>query len=461
MKRLLSILLVCSLLFIYVPTAAYAKAKQMEDGVPVWTEETIRQYALDYIEGLSMDRLWGYFDLQIRRYMPDETFESLLGDLEWMTGDFVALGSYRSFSDPEQQLKTHVLHLCMEKQDLDLYFTHKDQEDDWEVMAIEFVPAEKEAVPSTAPMLVGEEETDGYTVEKVTIGSAAYPLEGELTIPDSAETKPVPVCIMIHDFGPLDRDCTIGKTALFKDMTDTLIDMNVATLRYDKRSFSYPDAPIDTVREEVIEDALSAIALVKQDPRFDPKRIVLICVGFGALIAPRIAVEANGDVGGLVLIGGTSDTLLEVEYGMRTNEVDDLPKEEASVVKNAVRTIGRMKEEQARSLTLFERNGYYYWEAEANTSYSKLKKLEMPIYIIQGENDPHLPDGKGIAAYKKTIGSNKNLYVYQSFHNLNHLLMNDLTVNENGQPEYSVEAHLDPYAGMCIGRWIHTFEIDE
>ena len=128
MKRAIALMLMLTVILACLPAVSLA-AKQMEDGVPVWNEETVRQYALDYIEGKSMSRLWGYYDLQIRRYMPMETYEAMLTDLEWMTGAFIELGSYRCFEEPENQLKTHVLHLIMEKQDLDMYFTHKNKED--------------------------------------------------------------------------------------------------------------------------------------------------------------------------------------------------------------------------------------------------------------------------------------------------------------------------------------------
>lgn len=163
-----------------LPVSALAKSKQMEDGVPVWTEETVKQYAEDYIGGRDMSRLWGYYDLQIRRYMPQQTFECFLTDLEWMTGRFLQFGSYRSFEEEELQLKTHVLHLCMEKQDLDLYFTHKNKEDDWEVMAVQFVPAEKESYDPSVQ--VGEKEK-AYTETEVGFGTDAFPLKGTLTLP--------------------------------------------------------------------------------------------------------------------------------------------------------------------------------------------------------------------------------------------------------------------------------------
>ena len=67
MKRFTAWMLAIILLAACLPGSAFAKAKQMNDDVPYWTEAAVRQYALDYIEGKSMTRLWGYYDLQIRR----------------------------------------------------------------------------------------------------------------------------------------------------------------------------------------------------------------------------------------------------------------------------------------------------------------------------------------------------------------------------------------------------------
>ena len=56
MKRAIALTLMLTVILACLPAVSLA-AKQMEDGVPVWNEETVRQYALDYIEGKSMSRL--------------------------------------------------------------------------------------------------------------------------------------------------------------------------------------------------------------------------------------------------------------------------------------------------------------------------------------------------------------------------------------------------------------------
>jgi len=448
MKRILSILLACIL--IMLPSLSFA-AKQMNDGVPVWNEETVRQYTLDYIEGKSMDRLWGYYDLQIRRYMPEQTFAGLLLEWEWMTGDFVELGSYRCFAEPENKLKTHVLHLCMEKQDLDLYFTHKDKEDDWEVMALQFVPAEKEmpAIDATHSL------ENAYVETTVSIGTGTELLEGILTMPESASAgNPVPACVLVHDFDGLDKNGTRGNTSLFRDFAELFGEMGIATLRYDSRAYTYPDTVFETVQDEVILDALTAIELLIADERVDNENIVVLGLGFGAMMTPRIVSASEGGATAMILIGGSPEHVLQYVFERNRMEIDALPSEEAEAIKNVVRKIDGIKEEKAREVNMFGHNGYYYWEMAQYDSAAIVKKLRLPTFIAQGAWDNEVDAAEGLEAYKKQIGSNRNTVTYQTFRGLNHLLMNDLSTNVAGKSDYSAETHLDKYAGRILANWI-------
>ena len=456
MKRAIALTLMLTIILACLPAASLA-AKQMEDGVPVWNEETVRQYALDYIEGKSMSRLWGYYDLQIRRYMPMETYEALLTDLEWMTGAFVELGSYRCFAEPENQLKTHVLHLIMEKQDLDLYFTHKDKEDDWEIMAIEFVPAEKEALSDGSDMLVGGEVTaePDYEETDVTVGQAPYALEGVLTMPkEASEESPVPVCVFVHDFGAYDHDLTMGQTTFFKDLADALGEMGVASLRYDSRAYAYPDAQAETVYDEAIEDALAACQLLKDNPLVDQERIVLVGLGFGGMIAPRIVSQSEGSFKAMIILGSTPKTLIEWYRDTQPEAYAALSEETQETVEKMIKKVSNVSEEEARALTLFDRNGYYFWEDLHYNAVELIKELKVPTYIGQGRRDPVVSEDEGRIAYADAIGDNMTFMSFKAFRGLNHILMNDLTVNENGLPEYAVATHIDTQAGRTLAQWV-------
>lgn len=456
MKRAIALTLMMTIIFACLPAVSLA-AKQMEDDVPVWTEETVRQYALDYIEGKSMSRLWGYYDLQIRRYMPMETYEAMLTDLEWMTGAFLELGSYRSFEEPENKLKTHVLHLIMEKQDLDMYFTHKDKEDDWEIMALEFVPAEKEALSDGGDMLVGGRATaePDYEETDVTVGQAPYVLEGVLTMPkEASEETPVPVCVFVHDFGAFDHDLTMGQTTFFADLADALGKMGVASLRYDSRAYAYPDAQAETVYDEAVEDALAACQLLKDNPLVDPERIVLVGLGFGGMIAPRIVSQSEGAFTAMIILGSTPKTLIEWYCATQPEAYGALGEETQETIEKMVKKVSSVSEEEARALTLFGKNGYYFWEDLHYNAVDLIKELKVPTYIGQGRRDPIVSEDDGRIAYADAIGDNMTFMSFKAFRGLNHILMNDLTVNEDGLPEYAVATHIDTQAGRTLAQWV-------
>ena len=456
MKRAIALTLMMTIIFACLPAVSLA-AKQMEDDVPVWTEETVRQYALDYIEGKSMSRLWGYYDLQIRRYMPMETYEAMLTDLEWMTGAFLELGSYRSFEEPENKLKTHVLHLIMEKQDLDMYFTHKDKEDDWEIMALEFVPAEKEALSDGGDMLVGGRATaePDYEETDVTVGQAPYVLEGVLTMPkEASEETPVPMCVFVHDFGAFDHDLTMGQTTFFADLADALGKMGVASLRYDSRAYAYPDAQAETVYDEAVEDALAACQLLKDNPLVDQERIVLVGLGFGGMIAPRIVSQSEGAFTAMIILGSTPKTLIEWYCATQPEAYGALGEETQETIEKLVKKVSSVSEEEARALTLFGKNGYYFWEDLHYNAVDLIKELKVPTYIGQGRRDPIVSEDDGRIAYADAIGDNMTFMSFKAFRGLNHILMNDLTVNEDGLPEYAVATHIDTQAGRTLAQWV-------
>lgn len=407
MKRFLAVLMLCAML---APSCALAKAKQMNKDVPVWTEESVRQYMTDYIGGKDMSRLYGYYDLQIRRYIPLSAYEAFLTDLEWMTGDFVELGSYYSFAEEKLELKTHVLHLCMEKQDLDLYFTHKDKEDDWEIMALQFVPAQKEA-RADGNFLVSSSGEGGFTETEITVGSGATPLKGLITMPnDIAEGQTVPACVLVHDQGMLDMNATMGATTFFEDLAHALANMGVASIRYHKRTYTYGEKAGMTAWDETVEDALLAGKLLTQNETVDKERVVLIGHGLGAELAPLIVSKSEGLFTGMLLIGGNPNALQDGRY----------PESEMA--------------------------GY--------DPVKLIVELKLPTLIVQGSQDPLVTEDEGWRLYSEKIGDGITYVSFKSFRGLNHLLMNDLALDSKGKPQYATAATLDKSAGRSLSQWI-------
>lgn len=472
MAVLLLVLLTCA-----VPlTGLAAKGKAMNDGVPVWSESTVKQYALDFIHGNDMRRLYGFYDLQVRRYMPLDTYSAMLTELEWMTGAFDGFGTYTAFEETELKTKTHVLHICMQKQDLDLYFTHKNLADDWEVMAVEFVPAAKQEVvdaESDAEATASEEAAQraNYTEIAVQVGTEPYLLDGVVTLPAGASTaNPVPGVVLVQGSGPLDKDSAIGQTKLFADIADLFAKKGIATLRYDKRTYTYGETMTAeeiqalTVQEETIQDAIAAGKVLGSTEGVDAARLVLLGHSMGAMLAPRIADGADGAYKAMILIAGSPKSLLDISLAQNYDLLDTLSGDartaaEAQVAAYAAEIVALKKvkkADDARSLTVGGLNGYYFWEMMQFDLPKLIKKLRLPTYIVQGNADFQVSLENGIEAYEDGIESKYSFVDYHIFRKLNHLLMtySGPGLNKGTLAEYDTPATLDTVAGRNLADWI-------
>ena len=61
-KRLISLFLI---LVLAATAPAMAKPKQMRDGVPVWNETTVKEYARQYVKGENLEKLLAEVDYGI------------------------------------------------------------------------------------------------------------------------------------------------------------------------------------------------------------------------------------------------------------------------------------------------------------------------------------------------------------------------------------------------------------
>ena len=455
MKRFIALMLAMALLF---ALPVQAMAKKMEDGVPEWNEETVRQYILDYVDGGSMERLYGYYDLQIRRYMPEAAYEKLLTELEWMTGEFVCLGSYNSFEEPERNSKTHVVHMHMEKTDLDAYFTHKNYKDDWEVMAFELVPAAKQDVDTGFAVDSQPSAAIAYAETPVVVNEGTeFALNGTITLPaELEEGQKVPACVLVHDAGPLDQNASVGATRFFEHLAQELADMGIASIRYDKRTFTYGESADMTVYDEVVADAVAAANLLSENESVNSDAIFVIGHGFGALVAPYIAQESQGVVDGMILIGSRPES-----YAMQMLETADLSgmsREEAGDLRDFVRNLRRKTEAEARAMEMFGRNGYYFWELQQHNHVNLIMRLELPTYVVQGRNDHVVTENQGWRAWAEELKNYGEFVDYQTYRGLNHMLANDLSLDENGKPQYAIDAGIDVPAVRDLAAWILSWQ---
>ena len=274
--------------------------------------------------------------------------------------------------------------------------------------------------------------TKFHAVE-VHVGKDPYLLDGTLPLPKAA--GPFPAVVLIHGSGPQDRDETIGANKVFKDIAEGLSSKGIAVLRYDKRTLKYGatmKGPV-TLDMEVIDDALSAVGLLRSRQDIDPKRIFIIGHSLGAFLAPEIGVRA-APVAGVALMAppGRSpyDIILAQLRYLGT------PEKELAEVEQ---TINRIKAGKGDGETLLGASGSYWREWAARDETAMAKKLGRPILILHGDRDFQVLD-EDIATWRKELAGTPNVEIV-SFPGLSHLF-----IKGGGKPspsEYDIPGHVE------------------
>ena len=150
--------------------------------------------------------------------------------------------------------------------------------------------------------------------EKIIVGEGtAYPLEGLLTLPETKGEK-LPAVVFVHGSGAGNMDEQVNALTPFRDLAEGLAARGIASIRYDKRTYTYGRqlrGQNITVEEETIEDAIRAADLLRTDSRIDSDAVFIVGHSMGAMLAPRIDAE-GGAFRGLILLAGTPYRLEEI-----------------------------------------------------------------------------------------------------------------------------------------------------
>ena len=303
--------------------------------------------------------------------------------------------------------------------------------------------------------------------EKITIGNK-YPLEGLLTIPETAAGS-YPAVVLVHGSGAHDMDEKIYKIRPFKDLAEGLAKLGVASIRYDKRSLTHGKRLVKelgsslSVKEEVVEDAVCAAALLRQDSRIDPNKIFIAGHSLGGCLAPRIDAE-GGDFAGLIIMAGSPRRLEEIireqQDGFLKNSkglIRWIATKQVKKISEKLNSIYNLSDEEAKKIPFAGNTSMYYFkEMGEKTVAEYLKDFNKPILVMHPEKDVQVSLEKDFEKYKELLSDHPRA-TFKLYDGLNHAFMPSLygTIKK-ALAEFKVEQHVDQQVISDMADWMKS-----
>lgn len=301
---------------------------------------------------------------------------------------------------------------------------------------------------------MGEDET------LISFGSE-NPLPGALAVPMSDEL--IPAVIIVHGSGPSDRNGAVGGNAVYLDIARQLYGYGIASLRYDKRTYTYRNMPEGyydniTVWEETINDVVEAFAFLKEQSGIDPERIYIVGHSLGGYLMPRIAKEIPEAAGFIMLAPSAShleDLIIrQTEYinnlDGKVTALEEKSLEDIKIIRDRIKNL---KPNSGYSSTeLFFTPEAYWLDLADYNPVAEMKSEGRPILIIQGGRDYQV-DKSEFDLWKNGLSEKENAE-FVLFPNLNHMFAYG---DEISSPdEYQKLSKVDPDVGKAVSVFIFS-----
>ncbi|MCE5323347.1 DUF3887 domain-containing protein [bacterium] len=294
-----------------------------------------------------------------------------------------------------------------------------------------------------------------FREQDVIVRSAEWKLPGILAMPGGK--GPFPAVVLVHGSGPNDRDETIGSNKPFKDIAQGLASSGIAALRYDKRTKAHPAdmAKIKdlTVKEEVIDDALAAVSLLRKTNGIDAGRIYVLGHSLGGMLIPRIGAR-DPKIAGLISLAGCTrpleDVIVEQMTYLLSLDKNTLESKKNAKLDEVKRQAAQVKSAGASSGMIFGVPPSYWIDLRGYDPPHSAKMLAAPMFILQGGRDYQVTT-VDFSRWKSALSSKKNT-TFKLYPDLNHLFMKGS--GKSTPQEYEVPGHVSEEVIDDIAAWV-------
>ena len=362
------------------------------------------------------------------------------------------MGEYKGYSTVESTKKDSIdivaVRCSFEKTKMDLQFSFNDHK---KIIGMFFVPPKNK----TAYITPEYAQQNTYYETKIAVKTGTMSLPGALCVPNNIKNPPV--AILLAGSGPNDKDETIGPNKALKDLAVGLASNGIATYRYDKRTLVYGKEMKEVdLNAEVIDDALTAVTTIKNNPDFKNSKIIIIGHSLGAMCAPLIASKSK-QINGVVLLAGNARPLEDVilEQYNYIFGLDSTDNEEQKEIENLTKQIKILKNPKtlktAKAEELPLNIDSKYWQSLVKyNQIQTAKKLKQPILILQGERDYQVTMTDFNIWKQNLEDKEKNQFI--SYPNLNHLFIKG--EGKSIPVEYEKQGNVDEKVIIDIANWI-------
>lgn len=448
MKKINSVLIIVGCVLLSLLSGCIEQQKQSTDQpeeIPLDTK------AEQYIENLTAgnyEKVYNSFTKDMKDALPIQNLEYLWKSLIDTYGILEQIVK-SNISEVQGNQAVYVTCSFSKYGFLDIRFVFNEQE---KIAGFQFVPTETEDQYERPDYV----KNSKFTEENIVIGSSPWELPATLSIPTGV--GPFPAVVLVHGSGPNDRDETIGPNKPFKDIAQGLASNGIMVLRYDKRTYAYPQQFANltnyTLEEEVIFDALEAIYYVQHNSSANQSRIYLLGHSLGAMMAPEIARQAENLSGALLLAAPARSYedlyldqimyLAELDGTISEQEQHQIDLVEQSVQK--IKTLNISEDDPVLNLPLS------YWRyLSTYKPVETAENLSIPLLILQGKRDYQVTYNDDFRIWNETFADEKNVTL-RTYESLNHLF-----ISGKGQPtnlEYLTPGNVNETVILDIVNWI-------
>ncbi len=324
------------------------------------------------------------------------------------------------------------------------------------------VPVQQVEIAREGFALAPPPEPPGETAfveREIEFPSGGLKFPATLCLPANAKGK-LPVLVLVHGSGSSagDRDETVGPNKPFRDLAHGLAAAGIGTLRYEKRTYAFPnqlDPKTLTVEEETIADAVAALQFARTLPEADPQRIFVLGHSQGATFAPAIA--GRGQARGAIMMAAMErpvDQTIAEQIRFQAQVTGKSEAEAAAEVENLKSAFARVRSGAASNVEIVFGAPAHYWRDFMNRDYlGDLKKLQAPVLLLQGGKDVQVLRSDYDLAEQALAAKPPEMRETHFFPNLNHLFL-----NVEGQPtgaEYGRPGKIPPEVIRAIAAWVN------